>query len=61
MRDIKVQKDEKNYGKVCEEIKQIKIECSSAQKRAQDIIENRLVENSANQPIASQRSLQSHS
>ena len=30
-------------------------------KRAQDIIENRLVGNLANQPVASQKSLQSHS
>jgi len=33
LREIyKVQKDEKNYGKVCEEIEQIETECSSAQK-----------------------------
>ena len=57
----KVQKDEKNYGKVCEEIEQIETECSSAQKRAQDIIENGLVGNLANQPVASQKSLHSHS
>jgi len=34
----KGQKDVKDYEKVCQEIEQIEIECSSAQKRAQDII-----------------------
>ena len=49
----KVQKDEKNYEKVCEEIEQVETVCSSSQKRVQDIIENRLVGNLANQPVAS--------
>ena len=51
----KGQKYRKNFKKVSEEIEQLEIECSSAHKRAQDIIENRLGENLANQPAVIQK------
>ena len=56
----KGQKYRKNFKKVSEEIEQLEIECSSAHKRAQDIIENRLGENLANQPAVIQKHSESH-
>ena len=56
----KGQKYRKNFKKVSEEIEQLEIECSSAHKRAQDIIENRLSENLTNQPAVSRKHSESH-
>jgi len=61
---FKGQKDKKSFEKINQEIERLELECSSAQKRAQDIIKNglsKLGEYLANPPVIGQQSFESQS